>query len=160
LEVVGTVKADTVLIDTTTRYFSIPVGAFVANADNKFWTRTHEYVYMRSGTGYFSAPVHLPDGANIKSLMVTFWSDTTVSLQGHLYRQDLNSGTSFSYISAYSSGTSASVRTMEQAYGAGSFIVDNENYAYYVRVYIPAWYDSKQRLYAARVKYTITSPLP
>ncbi|MFC1483896.1 hypothetical protein ACFL6Q_02460 [Candidatus Neomarinimicrobiota bacterium] len=160
LEVVGSVKADTVLADTlllstpATRYYTMPHTAFVPFRDDVDFYRIDQYLYLSSGTnGDFYAPVQLPDGAVMKNLMVSYSADTS-TVSAWMYVLMLTNGSLGTLASVQ--GTGSGVQTMNDALNQ---TVNNAAYAYYVKVRLPNPYGSC-RLYAARIEYEITSPLP
>ncbi|MFC1547884.1 hypothetical protein ACFL5M_05090 [Candidatus Neomarinimicrobiota bacterium] len=162
LEVVGSVKADTVLADTlllttpASRYYSIPNAAFEAADDGYNYSRSSQYLYMETGFGTFYAPIHLPDGSTIKELRIWYWDNVdTTEITSILYQMTLSSGGVGNYGTIITSGLSASVRNSALPV---SLPVDNQNYAYYVYVNLPPGINT--RLNAARIRYEITSPLP
>jgi hypothetical protein len=163
LDVVGTVKADTVLADTlmlstpASRYYSIPHAAFEAEDDSRNYFRTSQYLYMESGSGTFYAPVHLPDGSTIKDLRIWYVDNNdTTEITSNLYRMTLSSGGVGSFGTITTSSSSTSLRNTGVTI---DLQVDNQLYAYYVRVLLPT-YSTNIRLLAARIRYEITTPMP
>ena len=164
LEVAGDAKINgnltvtgTTTIPTATRYYSLPHAAFEAHDDNVNYWRTNTYLYLNSGYGYFYAPLNLPDGAVIKELLVTYWDNIdTTDVLVTLRRLTLSDGGEYNGGGPTSSGQSSAVRTMSNAY---NLTVDNQNYTYLLFAQLPSP-STNMRLYGARIKYEITSPLP
>ncbi len=162
LEVAGIVKADSVILPTTTRYYSLTHAAFEANdaylASPVNYYRNEYYLCNQAGSGVFYAQVNLPDGAVIKELQATYWDNVeTIDVSVSLHRMTLSNGTTANLGEVSSSSSSASVRTESQIY---SIPVDNQNYAYMLYAILPSSGGTNIRLYGARIKYEITSPLP
>ncbi len=159
LEVVGIAMADTLQLATAaTRYYSIPNSAFVPYDESLNYTRSWGYLYAYIGNGRFYAPITLPHGAVIKELRVTlFDNNDTTEVMVELDRMLFSSGEPYNEGAASSSGTSPSVRYASQTY---NLTVDNENNAYMLYANLGNSTNSSMRLYGARIKYEITSPLP
>jgi len=158
LDVVGTVKADSLILPTTTRYYSIPTSAFIPSKDYTGYDRGFSFLYPTSGPAEFLAPVNLPHGAVIKELQVTVADDSTSNILVYLYNTNLSTGNNGQYASLSSAGI-AEVGTVSSA--TLSVSVNNQTYAYMVRVYFPSRGSANGFcVMSARIKYTVTTPLP
>jgi hypothetical protein len=157
LEVVGTIKADTIMVDTTTRWQSIPAAAFAPAAHNVNYTLTDRYIIPTWGAASFYAPIDLPQGAVIKGLLVTVKDDSTQDIWFELDRVDFSTGNSTSLGGMSSAGESAVV-VLNRGY---NITVDNSSYGYLIRVdYAATGTEAAYCFYGARVQYEIASPLP
>ncbi|MFN5181440.1 MAG: hypothetical protein ACK5D5_00280 [Bacteroidota bacterium] len=106
-------------------------------------------------TSYFSAPITLPEGAQITNLDVYVWdNDATYNLQGTLYQ--IASGSTITFVIATTNATSGASAALQTISGTGSDVV-GANDAYYIRVStVEEVNTTNLRIYGARVTYTVT----
>ncbi len=157
LEVVGTVKADTLQLATPAeRWYSIPAPEFDNSGGTKYLQPYHVYTYS-SGNWY--APVHLPHGATITGFEFTITDDDSIDASITLYSVYRGNQSATQITTPFSTvGSSATVTYSDLAF---SYPVDNQNYTYSVQVYYgypQNGYD--MRINNARIRYTVDQPLP
>jgi len=151
----------TVTLPATTRYYSIPAVSFIPASSSATYN-LYMYgnaVYSSSGSAYFYAPVHLPQGATITQFQPVLCdnsaeADITFRLVG------VNNSGGYSVITTTSSsGASTAYRSISP--GALSVTVDNQNYAYlvYASWSTPAA-PSNIRISKVNITYTVSQPLP
>jgi len=120
----------------TTEYFVAPAAAFRTNNDVNFldWLEFDPAQASVSGRGCAHAPVDLPQGASVTSLVV--WvldNDAGGSVTVDLRRRAATgaAGTAFTMASIISTTDSPSV-TPYADFTVGNPVVDNENYTYFL----------------------------
>ena len=149
-----------------THYYSVPAAAFQQETTGSFNKATSNgSIYAFGGeaaaVGYFSAPIHLPDGASITC--VSFYevdNDTTYDLQtAELFRNDASVLTSHGNTTVCASitsttGANTDIRAMTTT-SISNPLIDNQNYAYYLR-----WGTQQDnpnlRLAKVLITYTVT----
>jgi len=156
LEVVGGIKADSLILPITTRYYSIPNAAFMPPSDTTRYSRSQYWLYPTYKPAEFFAPLNLPHGAVIKELQVTVKDDSTQMILAYLWKTSLSTGAVSSY-TGINSGLITGVGTFSGNY---TIPVDNQSYAYMVRVYFQTKGGDGFCVYGARIKYTVATPLP
>ncbi len=165
LDVVGNAEINgnltvtgTTTIPATTRYYSLPTSAFVPVSNSTGYYRSNNSIYPTSGLAEFFVPLNLPHGAAVKELQVTVADDSaSYDIFVHIFRMTLSTG----YVTSYTAGNSGLITGVGTISAALDIAVDNQTYAYMVRVYFPtAGNIVGFRVIGARIKYEVTSPLP
>ena len=115
--------------------------------------------YFTAGAGdTMVAPLSLPHGATIQSLKVSLYDAGSTTLYCYLYRIDLAAGTYATLAGVGSSGSSGLATYLDSTITSGAALVDNDKYAYCLRVWhcCSAWssQSSNVRIVGARVAYT------
>ena len=159
LEVVGGIKADSIKIAATMRYYSIQAAAF-ASVRVPYLIQT-----VTGGTFYeYYTPVNLPHDAVIKELTAYVYdasSSENISIDlKAAYQHDL-SWTSLASMTSTGLGGNEVVSLTEMGDGL-SETVNNYDYAYVIRVH---WTTDMAvpgniMFMNLRIGYTITTPLP
>ncbi len=120
-----------VTLPTTTRYYSIPAVSFIPT--NHLATyNLYMYgnaVFPSSGSAYFYAPVHLPQGATITQFEPIIYDNSANNITFRLVGVD-NSGGYSVFTTVTSAGASTAVRSISP--GALSETIDNQTNAYLV----------------------------
>ncbi len=157
LEVVGDVKADSLILTTPVeRWYAIPGAEFDNNGSTKTMQPYYVYTY---GAGNWYAPVHLPHGATITGFEITITDDDSVDAAIYLYEVTQGNQSAAQRASFATVGYPGTITL--SYYGFSQLVVDNQNNTFTVQVY----YDTPQngfnlRIHNARIRYTITTPLP
>ena len=156
LEVAGGIKADSIQLATAAeRWYAIPAPEF----DNSASTKNMQpyYVYSYSAGNWY-APVHLPHGATITGFEITITDDDSVDAAIYLYSV-YQGDQSASQITTFS--TFGNTATFTYSDLGLTVAVDNQNYTYTVQVFYTSPKNGfNVRIHNARIKYTVTSPLP
>ncbi len=157
LEVVGGVKADSVLLATAAeRWYAIPAPEFENSSASTKYMQPY-YVYSNAPGDWF-APVHLPHGATITGFEVTITDDDSVDAAIYLYSV-YQGDQSASQITTFS--TFGNTATFTYSDLGLTVAVDNQNFTYTVQVYYTSPKNGWDfRIHNARIRYTVTSPLP
>ena len=109
-------------------------------------------------SGAYAAPVMLPQGATVNKFVVYYYDVADANFTADLFRVDLGNG-DWAYMASASS-------QMNWGYGAMSDTsinldkVDNQSFAYFVRVLIPGDQYGDLGLVGVRVDYTFPGYLP
>lgn len=156
LDVAGDVKANSLLLTTPAeRWYAIPAPEF----DNNGLTKVLQPYYVYAlGAGDWYAPIHLPHGATITGFEINIYDTDSVNVTVSLWSVYQINNSVIEYSSMTTTGTTGDQLLSDSPL---SVVVDNQNSTYMVRVY----YTSPQiftqvRIKNARIKYTITKPLP
>ncbi|NMC16027.1 MAG: hypothetical protein GYA40_05210 [Chloroflexi bacterium] len=136
-----------------------PAGLHVRTASST-WAFSDEFeLYNTSSLGIFaSAPVYLPDGAVVNKVTF-FYYDGTASYHtsAYLTRTMLSGQIGNDMATIYSSGSG-------YGYGSDTTIVDptidNQNYAYFVDIFIPGDNLMNLRVTGLRIDYGYTTFVP
>ncbi len=140
------------------RYYSIPGCKFGAKEETYDWYRAHYLRTNTSGSTYWYASVHLPDGAVVKEVSAYVLDNDVVSDIGvNLHGRD-HSGLAAVMAWVTSSGASSDVRTITDNIISNAKI-NNADYCYYAKVVLASG-DNTHGLHQIRIKYEITHPLP
>lgn len=110
-----------------------------------------------SGTGFFTAPVNLPEGAVLKNITGFYYRNaaTAAGLNLFLYRLDMQTGIVLGYPTT-STNTSSGYFSLSVAIPDNADArIDNSHYSYFVGLTSSAWSGNTVRLMGARVDYTI-----
>jgi hypothetical protein len=157
------IRAGSVTINATTRYYSIPGCAWQPLWSTYDYWSGESYTYSTTaGTTTWYAPVNLPHGAVITQLTAWIWDthdgawDEQVEVL--LMRDDHESYTPDIMALVKSSGNSEGYIPYTDS-SIDHATVDNQNYQYYLRGYLRSG-DSTHQLSSVRITYTITEPLP
>ncbi|MFC1483897.1 hypothetical protein ACFL6Q_02465 [Candidatus Neomarinimicrobiota bacterium] len=166
LEVAGTIKADSVRIDTTVRWYTIPHVAFDAPS-NVGRTDFNTYSNLANTDVEFMAPVHLPHGALVTQFQATV-GDTAAGNMTMELRAYADNG-AWWQLGQLNNSFINGLKTDSVAVNAYNGEVQNQWKAYYIkatwRVPPPEWMAGTfkpQDVYirSARIKYTVDQPLP
>jgi hypothetical protein len=128
--------------------YSAPV-SFTTNGDGT--------VFCTTGSAPLFAPVNLPDGATITKVEAYFFDNSSKDIEFELTRNGvLSSGyLAADFLSSItSSGVNAAAQRLEDT-SITSAIVDNTNYFYFVRVFLPSGWDGNNlRVKGVVISYT------
>jgi len=80
-------------------------------AANAYDITNEEYIIKTTASGTLVAPVHLPDGAIIKSVTVIYYDNDTSAIYWYLGRANKYTGTIDYLYTDYTPGTSTSIRS-------------------------------------------------
>jgi hypothetical protein len=111
--------------------------------------------YIEIGPGALSAPVNLPHGATVTDFRVSYYDNSPNSISISLVRMSLHGG-------GYSTLAQKNSYNVKDGSGYGSStdstidyaVIDNQNFAYTVRVYCN-WWDEELKIMGALITYTI-----
>jgi len=175
LDVNGTVTASAYAMPVTTRYYTIHGSEFHGNLPytTSIYTDLDGVTGADTNTNYdLYAALHLPHGATIKSVSVSFTDNTANDVDLWLWKLDNNHnptaidlapGDANDYSIITSVGASALPRTVT-ATAPGDFVeytVDNVNEAYAVNVaFRSSTMIMDMAVHKVTVAYEITEPLP
>lgn len=166
LHVAGDMKVDgSIILGPTSRTYSI--------SHIEFQSASHAYGYSKAplfiqGTVVgqfviFLAPVHLPNGANIDQFDAYVFDNAGgagLNLTMILVRNALDGSSQDSLATLVTTGSSASQQTVTETTILNP-TVDNDTYSYFIlaqwQVPNPA---ALIAIYNARIKYTVSTPLP
>ncbi len=147
-----------VTMDTVVRYYSIPACDFGAIQKSYDWFCGGQLYALTSGTTYWDAGVHLPDGAVVTEIMAYIKDDDATDITIYLNRLTPHTGASSVMAGVSSSGASSDFRTITDN-TISIATINNVDYCYYAQVLLKSG-DNKHRLCQFRIKYEITHPLP
>ena len=130
--------------------------AFMPFNHNVLYESGWSWLNVESGssTNVFMAPVYLPNGAQITSVVV-FYTDVsaTGNLQVQLIKYNIYTD-SANYMAQWTSSTSsASYENVKLSPIYGGAIVDNGGYAYIVRCYFSATEGDNIKLHKVKINY-------
>jgi hypothetical protein len=152
-----------VTIPSTTRTYSIPGVSFLPGDSTTGYQFLSGYRYAPEGTsaadGYFAA-IHVPDGAIVSSIVGHVYdADAANTLTLQFWRVTSTGITSFV---ANTTSTFAGNTTLPVIVGPAIGTIDNDESAYFARVFWNELNDgvTRFRLYSVKVNYTISAPLP
>ena len=148
----------TVTMDTVVRYYSIPACDFGATHKHYDWFCGGQLYALTSGTTYWCAGVHLPDGAVVTEVMAYIKDDDATDITIYLNRLTPHTGASSSMAGITSSGASSDFRMITDN-TISIATINNVDYCYYAQVLLKSG-NNKHRLCQFRIKYEITRPLP
>ncbi len=143
-------------------YASVPGPAFQPQFTSTNFRYFHMQVRSESDTGYFVAPVYLPQGARLNELTVLGYDDDPSNvLRATFYRAYGGRGFIEQIAELDSSGASGDFERSTDTDVARS-VVDNERYGYFVELTLPAPSASNRGLVLSRVRvgYAYASALP
>ncbi len=117
--------------------------------------------YNGSSPAFYFAPLELPDGATLLDVCLDArdtlaTSDMSISLG----RITLSTGLVTEVITSFTSGSGNFIQHICSGPPAGEPLVDNSNYVYFLRARMQSNGSMNHELLAARVKFSVTSPLP
>ena len=112
---------------------AVPACAFQPYVESYDYVSGHT-VYMSTGSGYFYAPIILPDNTQIKRVILCAWDTGSGTIGLRLYR-NTNTYSTASRIYVSSSGTTSGYRRFVSSYV--SYAVNNQARCQYLRLYIP-----------------------
>ena len=120
----------------------------------------YRYFYGGSpfGYSYADAAIYLPDGAVVDEVVGYLYNNDTVAftVRGRLSRMDLASGNKSTMATCQTSSVINSVQVVNSA-GIVNAQIDNSSYSYFVE-FEGRGHSSLTRIYAIRVRYTVTKP--
>ena len=126
-----------------TSYWSCPGGSFIEELSGDTWNHTNDFqskLTIITGNGFMYAPVFLPNGAEITACVV-YGDDATNTWI--FYKKGISTGIATSL-------ANANVDTEDTTILAGSEVVDNSTYSYFIRVMMGV----NDSIQGARVTYT------
>ena len=111
-----------------------------------------------TGTGYYEAPLALPNGATITKLVVYYWDNSaTLDLTGQLYRVAFD-GTGAAPMAVVSSSGYSAVYSYAETASIVNPVVDQQSYSYLLELTLPPSLDL--RLVGMRIDYAYAVSLP
>ncbi|MCW5849286.1 MAG: hypothetical protein KIT87_04320 [Anaerolineae bacterium] len=143
-------------------YASVPGPAFQPQFSTTNFRYFHMQVRTESGTGFFVAPVYLPQGARLNQMTLLGYDDDPSNiLQVTFYRAYGGRGFIEEIASLDSTGATSDFELSTTTNAARS-VVDNERYGYFVELQLPAPSASNRGLTLSRVRvgYSYSSSLP
>ena len=164
LDVAGDVKANSLTLPATMRYYSISPAAFNPSDNSTGFVRSYETIYSTMATGDvdFYAPANLPHGAVIKEMVAAFIDNhATETIVFDLRRMSLNSTGSDIIARCVSSGSSVAIQTVTESATTTVATVDNSSYTYVIHTY---WFAptiaTDITVRSVKIVYEVTTPLP
>ncbi|MCH8837991.1 MAG: hypothetical protein IIA60_09370 [Candidatus Marinimicrobia bacterium] len=180
LDVAGDVKANSIILPATSRYYAIPASEFVAVQtvtlpSQSYYTAitirpwdVRGSTLSDSYTGLIynlrvNAPVNLPHGATITGFQVGMTDDDAQDITAYLYYVNGNSNATTEITNVSSLFQSATFNVTATPF---THVVDNLNNTYMVHaewIMADGWTGGTiddLKLHNARITYTVTSPLP
>lgn len=152
----------TVTIPTTTRFYSVPHTAFqprlIGVAGSPTATVTDSDVtFAIANPSIVYAPLNLPNGATITEFQITIDNQGgTTGLTALLFRTQLSDGTASNIQSLTDSSSVSAPQLLTGT--ALSHQADNSAFSYSIKV--TGVSTNALKIHGARIKYTITAPLP
>jgi hypothetical protein len=162
LDVVGTARATGFAYAAAqTRYLSIPPGAFQPRVDSGDAVVESSggatYYVAAVGTGNFTAPVNLPDGAVITGVSVWLVDNSGVGdLSANLLRRPYASPGYSSLASGDTAG--AQVNVQEIVCPPIGHVVNNSTDTYILSIFSGNWDGTLTMVKGARITYTVNAP--
>ena len=126
---------------------------FQPYSDNNDYFMNSERLYSESGAiyRYFYAPVHLPDGAKITRVLISYYDNSASSIEVSMFRMNIWGGNSQQM---FSSSTTGEADYMRKDTVVGSTIsykwINGKKYIYSCRVYFSSG-GSNLKLYAVKI---------
>jgi hypothetical protein len=139
---------------TGTYYLSVGGSAFVPwkNLDYmNFGGPGGAFIY--SGSGHLTAPVNLPQGAEVTEFKVFFFDDSSSNLQFKLKRNYMVSGNYQNLAEIISSGMPEYDSKIDTSIDYKT--IDNTRYSYCVSAYCDNWDDVNLQIMGALITYTL-----
>jgi hypothetical protein len=144
------------------KYYSISPSELTYVGNGSFRTDFNSAAYASGSTitDYLIAPIHLPDGANIVSIVVHYIDQTAnADLSGSFIVRSNATGSTIVGGSFLSTGASASIQSYVVIPSASYNIIDNDTNATYLSFYTPriagiGW-DSNVVISGIKIVYTI-----
>ena len=131
----GTVTAKGFSYDTTkTGYLSISPTALSAEEDGEDYFKRH-YLQLNTGSGFFDAPVQLPDGAVITKMTFYFLDNIAGYTEAILSRTEHSNNAVSRMANPDASSDSSSWQTLVDS-SINNARIDNNEYAYHVEVFL------------------------
>ncbi|MBA4373857.1 MAG: hypothetical protein C0402_13485 [Thermodesulfovibrio sp.] len=138
-----------------TRHWSIAGSEFIPLEDTAAYTKINGSLY--GTTNYFSAPVHLPDGATVTSMKVHFWDNAAGAVWVFLDRLSMTE--TFDNMAVLISNNTGASFVSQSTNSVNYPIIDNSAFAYQLNLSRMDG-SSNQRLGGVVLSYTVTEPLP
>ncbi|WP_139793695.1 hypothetical protein [Reichenbachiella faecimaris] len=146
-----------------TKYYGIAPGDFnmiqQAAADNVLVANNGNSVYISSASAaagaQISAPVHLPDGAEIQAVEIFGRNTTGINATVHFMAKSYSTAVTFDDTVIVPDGTSG-ITGFQIAASVGK-IIDNFSNNYFIYIDIPTSSGSTADFTGARITYTVTS---
>lgn len=149
--------------DPMTRYYTVPPAEWYQASDELTLSGSAMYVAKRNtGNILVRVGIHLPHGATVTSISAwaTDWNgdDLTVRLIRRGYLPSDTGGTMASFTTSGNGGSAFEYQDTT----ISAPVVDNQNYGYFLEADYPgaASILNEVGLFAVRITYTTTSPLP
>ena len=116
---------------TKTKVLSMSSQAFMPRDESQNFTKVSNSLYMQAGSGAFSAPVYLPQGAKVTNFKVVGEDNSGGTLSGSLYRRTESVSKVMAELTT--GGAVAGWRTFTDSTVIEA-VIDNDNYAYFALV--------------------------
>ncbi|MDM7923255.1 MAG: hypothetical protein QUS14_13220 [Pyrinomonadaceae bacterium] len=149
-----------ITIPVTTRYFSIPGVAFLPTTDAVAYDGQNARWATGGSSAAFSAPVNLPDGANITEVRLIYFRGASETISFSFRRFDPMTNTTQTIASGTGSGASCPCSLVPSL---GPFtIVNNQTHSYFALVgwNVNSQFPDAHKIQGLRITYTVTAPLP
>jgi hypothetical protein len=142
------------------RTLSLPPSAFVPRTSANAIIESNSgstYYTAAQGSGTFSAPLNLPNGAVLNSLTVFLVDNSNaVDISASLLSRSFSS-TIYSLLTTVStSGATTSVQAVSSH--AISTVIENDSRAYILSIFCSAWDGTNTMIKGARITYFVTGP--
>lgn len=144
------VVAQSVYTPAATKIMTVPACSFMPSNKDVDYAMDGTRLYLQSGTPkYIRAPLYLPNKAKLIKMVLVCKDDDAKDITVWLHRVS-NDGTDSKAIAvAQSSGTGTNYRTFETA-SFSELKIDNENYCYFINLYLH--YVAGEKLVLSHVK--------
>jgi hypothetical protein len=107
-----------------------------------------------AGLGFF-ASYHLPEGSTVTAITFYVFDNVATDIILGAYAFDPADESSVTLGSGSTSGTSGAIQAIDLALAGGSFTIANGTYAYRLRVELTDTLSHTQRLFGARISYSL-----
>ena len=128
----------------------------VPTQDNTLYSKGNNYMYLGSGSpnNFFIAPVHLPQGAKVTSVVVFYEdSDATGALEVTMVKTNLYSG-AYSVMATWESSGTPGLTSYKISPILGGNTIDNNGYSYtFLLNFTSDSAGNNVRLYKIKVNY-------
>jgi hypothetical protein len=161
LDVIGNVKAQGFAYTAPqTRYWSINGSSFQPDDETHTYNKSNGKLSPSTTGGIFSAPVHLPNGAVVKKMVVKYKDNNfTDSFYLDFLRNNMMGGGGQQLASFESTDTGTGFASAQITASIVNSTIDNSTYAYKLFFY-SADGTTNHELGGVLIEYTVTSPLP
>ncbi len=141
-----------------TRHVSFSGEMFQPLDSTYTWNKFSGQLTAATAYSWWNVPLHLPDGAVITKLSLTYWDNSSSYIQAAIYRLSFASMSQDSLAVISTTGASAAWQVASTA-SITNGTIDNSQYAYEVGV---LGFDGTSNLSLGGivVEYTVTTPLP
>ena len=129
---------------------------FLPYADNCNYSMNGRYIYSALGASCrsFYAPIHLPDGAKISRVLISYYNNSTTYTEVDMHRMNIWSGSVQTMFSSYTYGGADQIRKKTVVGSTISYKwINGLKYIYYLKLYFNKS-GSDLRLYAVKIEYS------